>query len=185
MILKLVDIYKNRKVLEDLIGCREELFNYEQHRECALVNARQICDSDNPDDRENVFGIYHNEKCLGITGLWYEDHVVLKDLALLRWTSLRLPYRGMRLSPYIVNLITKKALAKKRSMLVEIAHTEGARDTFTHLGFKLTENNDRYADALICVLGESNGSYVLTRPIVDGFTYDWELVYNLAETIRK
>ena len=185
MILKLVDIYGNHDVMKDLISCREQMFNYEQHRECALVNAKQICDSTNPDDQDNVFGIYHNEKCIGITGLWYEDHPVLNELALLRWTSLCFPFRGMRLSPYIVRLITEKALAKNRSMLVEIAHTEGARDTFTHLGFKLIENNDRYVKALINVLGESNGSYVLTRPIVNGFTYDWERIYKLAEEFTK
>ena len=181
--LKLIDIFGNQEVMLDITRCADSLFNYDQHRACAIVNAKQIYDSVDQNERDNVFGIYGNGSFVGITGLWYDENQVLKDLAMLRWTSLCRSYRGLRLSPYIVSLIAEKAKAKDRSMLVEIAHTEGARDTFLHLGFKVVENNDRYIKPLLNLLGEANGNYILTMPIVDGFVYDWERVYALAKEV--
>jgi len=183
--LTLVDIQNNQVAMSDLEKHYDQLFNYENHRRLALQNAKQIHNSQLSDDAGNVFGIYHENTFIGLTGLWYENHPVLVDLALLRWTSLCLPYRGLRLSPYVVSLLSDMAKANKRSMLVEIAHTENAKNTFQHLDFKLVENNERYIKALITVLGEDNGSFILTKTLVPGFTYDWEGIYDLARTIAK
>ncbi len=78
--LKLIDIFGNQEVMLDIMRCADSLFNYDQHREYAIVNAKQIYDSVDQNERDNVFGIYGNDSFVGITGVWYDENPVLKGV---------------------------------------------------------------------------------------------------------
>lgn len=173
--LFLKDVVGNKKVIADIEENICDCFNYRHHSCKALENVYII--TNDRLEKNNIFGIYSQTNTfIGITGLFDSDNELFKDLTFLRWTGIKIDYRGLKLSHYIIDLLKTKALEKSKSILVVIAHTDLARDYFISLGFKLIKDNDALITKVLNILEEDNGTYVLTLPIKENFNFDWSVL---------
>ncbi len=174
--LRLIDILLDDTACYEVMVTTKYCFNYPEHEECALKNIIQLKDRNNPEDKNNIFGIYKQDTIIGITGLWYDKNPLLNDFAFLRWTGLRIQYRGFRLFPYVLELLEKEAIRNNKSFLIEIAWTEKTKEAFEKNGFTLVPDNDKYIKFILDLIGEEKGNYILVKSL-NGKTIDWNELY--------
>ena len=177
--LRLIDILLDDIACYEVMENTKHCFNYPEHEEYALKNVIQLKDRNNPEDKNNIFGIYRQDTIIGITGLWYDKNPLLNDFAFLRWTGLRIQYRGFRLFPYVLELLEKEAIRNNKSFLIEIAWTEKAKEAFEKNGFILAPDNDKYIKFILDLIGEEKGNYILVKSL-NGKTIDWNKLYTQA-----
>ena len=177
--LRLIDILLDDTACYEVMENTKHCFNYPEHEEYALKNVIQLKDRNNPEDKNNIFGIYRQDTIIGITGLWYDKNPLLNDFAFLRWTGLRIQYRGFRLFPYVLELLEKEAIRNNKSFLIEIACTEKAKEAFEKNGFILVPDNDKYIKFILDLIGEEKGNYILVKSL-NGKTIDWNELYTQA-----
>ena len=177
--LRLIDILLDDTACYEVMVTTKYCFNYPEHEECALKNIIQLKDRNNPEDKNNIFGIYKQDTIIGITGLWYDKNPLLNDFAFLRWTGLRIQYRGFRLFPYVIELLEKEAIRNNKSFLIEIAWTEKAKEAFEKNGFTLVPDNDKYIKFILDLIGEEKGNYILVKSL-NGKTINWNELYTQA-----
>ena len=174
--LRLIDILLDDTACYEVMENTKHCFNYPEHEEYALKNVIQLKDRNNPEDKNNIFGIYRKNTIIGVTGLWYDDNSLFKDFAFLRWTGIIENYRGLRLFPYVIDLLSQEATRNKKSHLIEIAHTKNAKEAFENNGFELIPNNDKHLEFVLNLLGEDKGNYILVNSITNDFI-DWDLLH--------
>ena len=174
--LRLIDILLDDTACYEVMVTTKYCFNYPEHEECALKNIIQLKDRNNPEDKNNIFGIYRQDTIIGITGLWYDKNPLLNDFAFLRWTGLQIQYRGFRLFPYVIELLEKEAIRNNKSFLIEIAWTEKAKEAFEKNGFTLVPDNDKYIKFILDLIGEEKGNYILVKSL-NGKTINWNELY--------
>ena len=177
--LRLIDILLDDTACYEVMENTKHCFNYPEHEEYALKNVIQLKDRNNPEDKNNIFGIYRQDTIIGITGLWYDKNPLLNDFAFLRWTGLRIQYRGFRLFPYVIELLEKEAIRNNKSFLIDIAWTEKAKEAFEKNGFILVPDNDKYIKFILDLIGEEKGNYILVKSL-NGKTIDWNELYTQA-----
>ena len=66
--LRLIDILLDDTACYEVMVTTKYCFNYPEHEECALKNIIQLKDRNNPEDKNNIFGIYKQDTIIGITG---------------------------------------------------------------------------------------------------------------------
>lgn len=174
--LTLKCILQDDQVCLDVINNIKDCFIYSSHVDAALHNVTLLKESNKPEDKNNIFGIYRKNTIIGVTGLWYDDNSLFKDFAFLRWTGLIENYRGLRLFPYVIDLLSQEATRNKKSHLIEIAHTKNAKEAFENNGFELIPNNDKHLEFVLNLLGEDKGNYILVNSITNDFI-DWDLLH--------
>ena len=174
--LTLKCILQDDQVYLDVINNIKDCFIYSSHVDAALHNVTLLKESNKPEDKNNIFGIYKKNTIIGVTGLWYDDNSLFKDFAFLRWTGLIENYRGLRLFPYVIDLLSQEATRNKKSHLIEIAHTKNAKETFERNYFELIPNNDKHLEFVLNLLGEEEGNYILVNNLTNIFI-DWELLH--------
>lgn len=174
--LRLIDILLDDTACYEVMVTTKYCFNYPEHEEYALKNVIQLKDRNNPEDKNNIFGIYRQDTIIGITGLWYDKNPLLNDFAFLRWTGLRIQYRGFRLFPYVLELLEKEAIRNNKSFLIEIAWTEKTKEAFEKNGFTLVPDNDKYIKFILDLIGEEKGNYILVKSL-NGKTINWNELY--------
>ena len=182
--LRLIDILLDDTACYEVMENTKHCFNYPEHEEYALKNVIQLKDRNNPEDKNNIFGIYRQDTIIGITGLWYDKNPLLNDFAFLRWTGLRIQYRGFRLFPYVLELLEKEAIRNNKSFLIEIAWTEKAKEAFEKNGFILAPDNDKYIKFILDLIGEEKGNYILVKSL-NGKTIDLNKLYTQALKIIR
>ena len=188
--LRLIDIILDDTACYEVMVTTKYCFNYPEHEECALKNIIQLKDRNNPEDKNNIFGIYRQDTIIGITGLWYDKNPLLNDFAFLRWTGLQIQYRGFRLFPYVIELLEKEAIRNNKSFLIEIAWTEKTKEAFEKNGFTLVPDNDKYIKFILDLIGEEKGNYILVKSL-NGKTINWNELYtqslknNSSESLVK
>lgn len=174
--LVLKDIIDDDYVCLEVIKNVHDCFVYEEHKDMALKNITILKKRNNTEDKNNIFGIYKQNTIIGVTGLWYDNNCLLKDFAFLRWTGIIDKYRGLRLFPYVIELLVKEAIKMKKLFLIEIAHTKNAKEAFESNGFDLIPNNEKHLDFILNLLGEDKGSYILVKSIY-GDIINWNVLH--------